>query len=67
MNLEDYLNKYQISKAEFSRRSGVAVSGLHHYISGRYKPNQTTAEKIEKASDLVVSVKEQRGKDDRIK
>lgn len=66
MTLNQYLTKYRIGAAEFARRCGVSPSLIWHYLSGRRKPNQRTAEAIEKESDGLVTVMIQRGKDDRI-
>lgn len=65
MQLRDYLTKYQISVAEFARRTGVTDRCIWHYLAGRRKPQQDTAEKIEKETDGLCTVLELRGKDDR--
>lgn len=65
MILEKYLTKYRIGVTEFAKRCDRNPSLIWHYLSGRRKPNQTTAEVIEKESDGLVTVFEQRGKDDR--
>jgi DNA-binding transcriptional regulator YdaS (Cro superfamily) len=66
MTLKEYLTKYRIPVPEFAHRSRINPSSVWHYFAGRRKPNQRTAERIERASDGLVSVKELRGKDDRI-
>jgi len=61
----EYLNKYRISVSEFARRAGVLRGSIWHYFAGRRRPSQKTAERLEKASDGLVTVLEWRGKDDR--
>lgn len=67
MTLKDYLTKYRISVEEFAYRICLSSSSLWHYFSGRRKPTQKTAERIEKESDGLVTVQELRGKDARKK
>lgn len=67
MILKEYLQKSGTSAERFSVRSGVPFSSLYAYMSGRRKPSQSAAEKIEKASQGKVTVMEQRGKDKRKK
>lgn len=67
MLLKEYLTKYRIPRSEFAVRCKIGVSTLFHYLAGTRKPNQTTAERIEKESDGLVTVFEQRGTDKRKK
>ena len=67
MHLKEYLSKYRISVEEFAVRSTLSASSLWHYFSGRRRPTQKTAERIEKISDGLVTVKELRGSDARKK
>lgn len=66
MKLKDFLEKYRIHPVEFAVRCGISPASVYLYLKGR-KPNQRTAEIIEKESDGVVSVLELRGKDKRNK
>jgi hypothetical protein len=63
----DYLNKYRLTIKEFSGRVGITPACMWHYLSGRRKPSQRTAEKMEKESDGIITVMEMRGKDARTK
>lgn len=67
MDLKFYLSKYRIPPTEFAARCGVCVASIHNYIAKSRIPRQKIAEKIEKISDGLVTVKELRGKDDREK
>jgi predicted transcriptional regulator len=66
MKLRDFLEKYRIHPVEFAVRCGISPASIYLYLKGR-KPNQRTAELIEKESDGVISVLELRGKDKRKK
>lgn len=65
MKLEQYLDKYRISVDEFSKRTGVQKKSLWHYLAGRRRPSQKSAEAIERESDGLVTVKEMRRYDAR--
>lgn len=67
MNLKDYFDKYQINKTKFAARLDTNPAAIYHYLSGRMKPRQKLAERIEKETDGLVTVIELRGKDERIK
>ena len=67
MILKEYLQKSGTNAETFSVRSGVPFSSLYAYMSGRRKPSQRAAEKIEKASKGKITVMEMRGKDNRKK
>lgn len=67
MTPKEYLTKYRISVSELARRATINPSSLWHYFAQRRRPNQRTAEKLEKATDALVTVTEWRGKDDRKK
>ena len=63
MTFKEYLNKYRITVEEFAVRSKLSSASIWHYFSGRRRPTQKTAERIEKMSDGLVTVMELRGKD----
>lgn len=65
MKLKDYLNKYRISVEEFAYRSDLSATTLWFYFSGKRRPTQRNAEKIERLSDGLVTVFELRGEDAR--
>jgi hypothetical protein len=65
MKLADFIKKYKIVGTEFASTCGITYGALGHYIYGRRKPTQSIAEKIEKESDGLVTVRELRGKDAR--
>jgi hypothetical protein len=67
MLLREYFNKYKIDMTKFAAKCDTDVQSLYAYMRGAYKPNQRTAEAIEKESDGLVAVWELRGKDDRHK
>ena len=67
MKLREYLQKYRITRKEFSQRVGVSDASIYNYLFGRKNPTQKIAERIEKESDGLVTVFELRGKDARIK
>ncbi len=66
MKLKDYFTKYRIHPVEFAVRCKISPASVYLYLRGR-KPNQKTAEAIEKESDGLVSVLELREKDKRKK
>ena len=66
MKLKDFLEKYRIHPVEFAVRCKISPASIYLYLKGR-KPHQRTAERIEKASDGVVSVMELRDEDQRKK
>ncbi len=66
MELKDYFTKYRIHPVEFAVRCRISPASVYLYLRGR-KPNQRTAQAIEKESDGLVSVLELRGKDKRKK
>ena len=45
MKLEQYLEKYKISRGDFAKKIGVSTPTIYYYISGRI-PRQKTIEKI---------------------
>lgn len=65
MKLKDYLEKYRISVTEFAYRVNLSATTIWHYMSERRRPYQETAERIEKETDGLVTVKELRGTDKR--
>jgi transcriptional regulator with XRE-family HTH domain len=67
MTLRQYLTKYRITIEEFAFRCGVTPAAIWNYLSGRRKPFQKVAEKIEQETDGLVTVFIMRGKDDRRK
>lgn len=67
MILKEFVRKYKIDLVRFSIECGSRPSSLYQYMSGKRVPRQEIAENIEKASDGLVTVREQRGCDDRDK
>lgn len=67
MRLKEFVDKYRIDTTKISYECGVPYNTMRTYISGKHKPKQKIAEKIEKFSDNLVTVLEMRGKDDRDK
>jgi len=67
MKLKEFVVKYKIDLVKFSLECGSRPSSLYQYMSGKRVPRQKIAEAIEKASDGLVTVREQRGIDDRDK
>ena len=65
MKLKEYIQKYNLDVTQFAARCNVAYSSMYEYIRERIKPRQKVAERIEKNSDNLVTVKELRGEDDR--
>ena len=65
MTLKEYMTKYRMDVLKFAYECGVPYSSMWSYISGKHKPRQRVAERIEITSDKLVTVKELRGKDDR--
>lgn len=65
MLLRDFVRKYKIDVVKFSLECGSRPTTMYKYISGDRKPKQQMAENIERESDGLVTVREQRGCDDR--
>ena len=65
MNLKDYFDNRMDSVEGLAYKCGLTASAMWHYLSGRRKPYQKTAERIEIETGGRVTVLEQRGKDDR--
>lgn len=65
MKFKDFVAKYKIDLVKFSLECGSRPSTMYQYLSGRRVPRQKIAEGIERASDGLVTVREQRGCDDR--
>lgn len=66
MKLKEFLTKYRIHPVEFAVRCKISPASIYLYLKGQ-KPNQRTAEAIERESDGLVSVMEMRDKDKRLK
>lgn len=67
VKLKEFLDKYKIDKTKFAAKLDTNAATIYHYMSGRNKPRQKLAERIEKETDGLVTVMELRGKDDRNK
>jgi len=60
MNLLEYLEKFQISKAEFASRIKVSRQYLYFITEGQRKPSKKIAERIKKASNGLINVQKMR-------
>jgi hypothetical protein len=67
MNLKDYFKNRFDSVEGVAYKCELTASAIWHYLSGRRKPSQKTAQRIEIETGGRVTVFEQRGKDDRIR
>ena len=60
MQLAAYLEKHNLSQAEFARKAGVSRALISHIVAGRRKPSPDTARALERASRNLVSKSELR-------
>jgi len=63
VNLLEYLEKKDIRTEDFARSLDVSACLVWHIISGRRKPSETTARRIEELTNGMVTLTELRGKD----
>ena len=66
MDLKQFMERYDMNADVLAVKAGLSSSCIWKYLKGR-KPQQSSAEKIEKFTGGLVTVKELRGKDDREK
>lgn len=68
MDLKHYIVQYRrMSVEEFAIKLGVSSSTLWQYFSGVRRPTHKRAEKIQKLTDGLVTVKDLRGEDQKMK
>lgn len=60
MNLKDYLLKKNISPPRFAVDTGISLSTIYRYMNGE-RPTLLKAERIQKATNGMVTVKDLRG------
>lgn len=58
MNIPDYLDWSNTSRAEFAKELGVSLSTITHYIAGTRIPNLSIGRKIEKITKGKVTIDE---------
>lgn len=67
MLLTEYIKKYKINPVKFAVDCECSPATIYNALRGGKKMYQSIAERIEKMSDNLVTVKELRGEDDRDK
>jgi hypothetical protein len=67
MEPNDFIRKYKLDVTKFAADCGVSYPAMRAYIAKKRIPRQDVAERMEKVSDGVITVRESRGKDDRDK
>lgn len=65
MTLKEYLDNRFDSPMSLAFRCELTIASIYNYLSGKRKPYQWAAERIEKETGGRVTVEELRGKDER--
>ena len=65
MKIKEYLSEFRMRAEQLAVMTELSVAALNHYMSGRRRPSQKTAERIERETGGRVTVMESRGKDAR--
>lgn len=65
MKFKDFVEKYKMTEKRFCAGTGLCHTTYWSQLAEKNRPSQRTAEKIEKFTKNLVTVKELRGCDDR--